>query len=68
VQAASVARSNILPSRSPKLSDCSFASWTASRWSLSVAAIAQIDPPPTQDPVHHGDGAGLDKLLANVCL
>jgi hypothetical protein len=24
--------------------------------------VAQIDPPPTHDPVHRGVGAGLDKL------
>src|ERR1044072_6868167 len=37
-------RSDIEPSRSPKLSDCIGASWTTSRASLSVAAMAQRPP------------------------
>src|ERR1700712_1545778 len=37
-------RSDILPSRSPKPSDCTGPSWTTSRFSFSVTAVRQSPP------------------------
>jgi len=57
-----VAQSDILPSRSPKLERLQLRKLNGSRWSLSVAAIAQIDPAANAGPRTCGIGVALDKL------
>ena len=58
-------RSDILPSRSPKLSDCIGASCTTSRASFSVAAMAQRPPSTRSRPNFWSSASRCDMPLSS---
>ena len=64
-QAMARIRSDILPSRSPKLSDCIGASCTTSRASFSVAAMAQRPPSTRSRPNFWSSASRCDMPLSS---